>query len=701
MHTTLSGPVRLITSVLLSGSLFCAANSCTAQSPPSQSLLALSKSDHTLAIVDPATLKVIARIPVGSDPHEVIASTDGRTAYVSIYGGGSLHEIDVIDLVGQKALATIDTKPFFGPHGLDFAGGKLWFTAEGSKCVARYDPATNAFDWAMGTGQDRTHMIFVTAGEKRVYTTNVSSGTVSILTDTLMQPGPPPGPPPGAMNPPGGNPPPPGGTNRPGGPPPGFGPHRVWTQTLVPVSRGSEGFDVSPDGTELWTASADDGMVAIIDPAAGKVVEKIDAKVMGANRIKFTPDGKLVLITSLRNGDLVILDAKTHSEVKRINLGHGAAGILMQPDGSRAFIGCTGDNYVAVINLKTLEVTGHIDVGGGPDGLAWAGDPPVVSVACAMETGVAKVVCLAEAFEATLNKHQLTLLQRDYSKGDAVRWSNFPQAISKPDRVGLSLGLLDATQFAAFKALMSSVLDQNTRNKGIDELQGVLASDDYIRKATGQSEFGSGNYFVAFLGTPGTSTVWELQFGGHHFAFADTYNKGNVTGVTPSFRGVDPMKPLMAEGKTYHLMEREKEAFVDIIKGLSNAEKISARFSSSFSEVLLGPGQDGKFPKKRLGVKVGDLSPSLQQQVEAAIGLYVNDLDAETAKKIMQGYVAELPDTYFCFSGSGTMDQLADYVRIDGPGVWIEYVVVPSPVFANTAHPHSVWRDHRTDYGGN
>src|SRR5258708_38833255 len=75
---------------------------CKAQSTPRQSLLALSKTDHTLAIVDPATLKVTARIPVGSDPHEVIASSDGKTAYVTIYGGGSLHELNMIDLVAQK-----------------------------------------------------------------------------------------------------------------------------------------------------------------------------------------------------------------------------------------------------------------------------------------------------------------------------------------------------------------------------------------------------------------------------------------------------------------------------------------------------------------------------------------------------------------------------------------------------------------------
>ena len=74
----------------------------------------------------------------------------------------------------------------------------------------------------------------------------------------------------------------------------------------------------------------------------------------------------------LRGSDLVIYDAATRKEFKRVQIGHGAAGILMDPDGSRAFVSCGPDNYVAVVDLKTLEVTGHIDVGGEPDGLAWA-----------------------------------------------------------------------------------------------------------------------------------------------------------------------------------------------------------------------------------------------------------------------------------------------------------------------------------------
>src|SRR5689334_11467411 len=100
--------------------LISATSPCGAQPAQHPLLLALSKTDHTLALVDAVTLKGITRIPVGADPHEVVASSDGRTAYVSIYGGGSLHELDVIDLAAQKRLNEIDTRPLFGPHGLTF-----------------------------------------------------------------------------------------------------------------------------------------------------------------------------------------------------------------------------------------------------------------------------------------------------------------------------------------------------------------------------------------------------------------------------------------------------------------------------------------------------------------------------------------------------------------------------------------------------
>lgn len=323
-----------------------------AQQPAS--LLVLAKSDNTVAIVDPATLQVLARIPAGPDPHEIIASDDGKFAYISNYGGSdsTLNTISVVDLVARKPLPPIDLGAVRSTHGLAFAGGKLYFTAETNKVIGRYDPATQRVDWVLGTGQDRTHMIAVSKSLDRIVTSNVNSATISIIEQMS--------PPSGGLNPPG-------------------GPRQTWEVTNVPAGRGAEGFDISPDGKEIWAANARDATVTIIDVATKKATETFPIPVKGANRLKFTPDGKRVLVSGLgaRDSDasLVVIDAAARKEVKQLNLGGGAAGILIAPDGSRAYVAVSSADKIAVVDLKTLEVTGEINAGKQPDGLAWAMHP--------------------------------------------------------------------------------------------------------------------------------------------------------------------------------------------------------------------------------------------------------------------------------------------------------------------------------------
>ncbi len=340
------------------------------QGTPSAVLLVLSKSDRTLSIVDPTTLQILGKMPSGPDPHEVVASDDGKFAYISNYGGGAYNTLSVVDLVKHEALPAVDLGPLHGPHGLAYVGGKVWFTAETNKVIGSYDPASRKVDWILGTGQNRTHMIWVAEDLKRMITSNVSSATMSIIDKSAgggrgRGPGRgagPGGPPPGG--------PPPGGQNGRGGP---MGsPQGDWDETVVPVGRGAEGFDVSPDGKELWAANAQDGTISVLDLASKKVTATLDANVAGANRLKFTPNGKLVLISTLNGPDLSIYDAATRREVKRVKLGRGAAGIQVQPDGARAFVACTPDDYVAIIDLKSLAVTGRLEAAKQPDGMAWA-----------------------------------------------------------------------------------------------------------------------------------------------------------------------------------------------------------------------------------------------------------------------------------------------------------------------------------------
>ena len=296
-----------------------------------QTLLVLNKTDATLSIVDPQSNKILGRVPTGEGPHEV--TTDGKLAFVGNYGGqtpGST--LSVIDLAAKKELHRVDLGPLRRPHGMFYRDGKVYFTAELNKLIARYDPPTNQVDWLLGTGQNTTHMVMVSRDGSKIFTANIGSDTITIIER---------------------------------------GANGNWNETVVPVGQGPEGIDVSPDEKEIWTAHSRDGGVSIIDIAAKKAIGTINVHTKRSNRLKFTPDGTRVLISDLDAGEVVVLNRATREEIKRVKLGKAPEGILTVPDGSRAYVAVNGDDYVAILNLKTLEVTGRISTGGGPDGMAW------------------------------------------------------------------------------------------------------------------------------------------------------------------------------------------------------------------------------------------------------------------------------------------------------------------------------------------
>ena len=301
---------------------------------PGPRLVVLNKEDATLVTVDPTSGKILGHVPTGEGPHEVAVSDDGKMAFVGNYGGqtpGST--LSIIDLPAMKELRRVDVSPLRRPHGVVFNGGRVYFTAETNRIVARYDPATDKIDWLLGTGQAGTHMVWVSADATRIYTCNIGADSMTVLER-------------------GANP-------------------LAWNATVIAVGKGPEGFDVSPDGRELWAAHSRDGGVSIISLQEKKVVETLALKTKRSNRLKFTPDGRLVLISDLDAGEVLVVDAATRKVTKKMPLGRMVEGILMQPDGARAYVAVNGDNYIAVIDLKTLSVIGRLETGKGPDGMAW------------------------------------------------------------------------------------------------------------------------------------------------------------------------------------------------------------------------------------------------------------------------------------------------------------------------------------------
>ncbi len=327
------------------------------------SLLVLAKKDQALAIVDPATMQVVGKVPVGANPHEVIASADGRTAWVTNYDNGSAHTITVVDLVAQKVEKTIDLEPVWGPHGLFVSGGKTYFTAERSKIIGRIDPETESVDWVLGTGQVGTHMLWVSRDGKKIVTVNVGSGTLSLLTERTPAPD---SFAPKMLSKHGGT-----TTRGKGGP---VAPD--WDEAVVKVGTKPEGFDVIPDRDgnprTIWVANAGEGTVSVVDFATHGITKTIDVRMPTANRLRFTPDRGTALISADKSATVAMVDVASGTVKKRVPVGSGAAGILIEPDGARAYVSCSPDNWVTVIDLKTMTAVGKIQPGMEPDGLAWA-----------------------------------------------------------------------------------------------------------------------------------------------------------------------------------------------------------------------------------------------------------------------------------------------------------------------------------------
>lgn len=326
-------------------------------------------------------------------------------------------------------------------------------------------------------------------------------------------------------------------------------------------------------------------------------------------------------------------------------------------------------------------------------------DADGINSAVAQGIGHQRLVCLADALKATLSDEMKVKMLLPYRVEDAKKWSNFPP-IGYPDRVGPTLSDFTPAQLGYIKAMLIEA-SGIAKNEGYDELEQILNADDFLKANTSDNAgFSSGNFHIAFLGTPAASGTWELYFGGHHTAFANTYKDGQLIGATPSFRGVEPFKPFDMNGRNNDPMAQEQGAFAAMLTSLAPLEQSRAKLTSLFTDVVAGPQKDDNFPGTPEGIAVGDLNAAQQALVMQAIATYVTDIDPPDAQTILAKYRAELPQTYIAFSGTPTLNAENDYVRIDGPSVWIELSMQPGRSLPGI-HPHSVWRDKKNDYGGN
>lgn len=308
-------------------------------------LLVTNKADQTLGIIDPVAGVQLATVKQsGYTGHELVASPDGRTAYVPIYGdagvgrpGSDGRTLDVIDLASRRIVTTIDLGRPERPHDPKFGpDGRLYVTTELTDSVTVIDPRTNQVVDRLPTGQPESHMLLLSRDGRRAYTSNVHAGTVSVI-DV---------------------------------------PERK-VAAVIPVAKVGQRLALSIDGKWLFTSDQHEPRLVVIDTETNRVARSVPLPgITYGNAV--TPDGRYLVLALIRDNQVARLDLSSFEVGPPLDVPRAPQEVLVRPDGRVAYVSCDASGKVAEIDLQAWKLTRLIDAGRMVDGLAWAAPAPRV-----------------------------------------------------------------------------------------------------------------------------------------------------------------------------------------------------------------------------------------------------------------------------------------------------------------------------------
>jgi hypothetical protein len=335
-----------------------------------------------------------------------------------------------------------------------------------------------------------------------------------------------------------------------------------------------------------------------------------------------------------------------------------------------------------------------------------AGSPLLISTQRAADGADAtlKAVAAAQAFLATLDDHQRKIVNVELNGDTRTKWNNLPTGIA-PARNGIRLGLMTPAQQQAALKLVAAPLSPSGYQKVINIVNGDEIFDKTMARTLRAREnttplFGRGEFYVAILGKPSTTTPWLIQFGGHHLGINITL-AGSQHVITPSHTGAQPATYTM-NGVTVRPLGKENDKAFGLINALDASQRKQATLDYYVADSVFGPGHDGEVIQPE-GVRAATFTAGQQAMLLDLIQEWVSIINDMDAKAKMAEVKANLPDTFFAWSGPTTNGSAA-YFRIQGPTVEIELSPQcpsapcgdekPSP-----EHIHTFYRDPTNDYG--
>ncbi len=294
-------------------------------------LLVANNGENNVALLDDQTGAVLTTLPTGEGPHEIAVSADGRFAYIADSGAPTKpgNTITVINLAKRQVAGKL-TLGEHQPHDLRVSadGRRLWVASAPTQSAVEVDTMTGTVTRTWKTGVDGGWMLTASSDDRKVFVAHLEGGGVSLIDLASGE----------------------------------------VTRAITP--KGEMGFDVSPDGGEVWAANAENSQISVVDARTGKILSTFSSGGQSPVRLKFTPDGKRVLVPTA-DKKLIVFDASRRKLVATVELEFRPKVIAVSGDGKEAFIGHPSEDRVSVVDLSSLKVVRTLPTGKRPDGVAW------------------------------------------------------------------------------------------------------------------------------------------------------------------------------------------------------------------------------------------------------------------------------------------------------------------------------------------
>ena len=149
---------------------------------------------------------------------------------------------------------------------------------------------------------------------------------------------------------------------------------------LPPATRGPVALVFDPSGKQVFVAESDEGSVAVLDVATGKVLRRLQTGGKQPTALAYHPGGILVVANTF-SGSVAAFDTRSGKRTGLLPLRGEPSGVAITADGKYAFISVPQLDEVAVLDLPELKLAKRIPVGKQPRPMALTPDGRTLLVA--------------------------------------------------------------------------------------------------------------------------------------------------------------------------------------------------------------------------------------------------------------------------------------------------------------------------------